>query len=93
MVVAMAACQQRGSGGGSGQRVSSATVAGMAVAATATTMLSPRAATVAMKTLAATATAGAQATINNELKGGGNGRRRQQRWLGHGQCRHWRRLK
>jgi hypothetical protein len=43
---------------------------GMAEAAATTTMLLLRAAAVAMKTLAATAMAGAQTTINNQLKAG-----------------------
>ena len=40
----------------------------MAAAAVATTVLPSRAAVVAMKTLTATAMAGAQTTINNQLK-------------------------
>jgi hypothetical protein len=43
-------------------------VAGIAAAATATTVLQPRAAKVATKTLAVTAMAGKQTTINNQLK-------------------------
>ncbi len=62
--VAAAACWQRGGGGG--QRVGSATAAGMAAAVT-TTVLPPRATAVAMKTPTATAMAGAQITINNQL--------------------------
>jgi hypothetical protein len=40
----------------------------MAAAAVATTMLPPRATAVAMKTPTATAMAGAQTTINHQLK-------------------------
>jgi hypothetical protein len=44
------------------------TAAGMAAAAAATAVLPPRAAAVATKTLVATAMAGEQTTINNQLK-------------------------
>ena len=46
----------------------SATPAGMAEAAAATTVLPPRAATVVMKTLAVTTMVGAQTTIYNQIK-------------------------
>ncbi len=66
-----------GSSGGDGQRINSATPAGMATAAVdaATTVLPPRAAMVAMKTPAVTAMAGAQTTINNQLKAANGGGR------------------
>jgi hypothetical protein len=57
-----------GGSGGGGQRVNSATPVGMAAVADATTVLPPLAAMVAMKTLMVTAMAGAQTTINNQLK-------------------------
>jgi len=59
--------RQRGGGGG-GQRVGSATASGMAAVAAATAVLPPRAAAVAMKSPAVTVMAGAQTTINNQLK-------------------------
>ena len=49
------------------QRIGSAMAVGMAAAAIATTVLPRRATAVAMKTLMATAMAGAQTTINNQL--------------------------
>ena len=71
--VAVTACRQHGSGSGGGcgcgrQCVASATPTGMAVVAAATAMLPPHTTTVAMKTPAVTAMAGAHTTINNQLK-------------------------
>ncbi len=66
VAAAAAACWQRSSGGG--QHIDNATVVGMATAAIATAVLPPRAATVAMKIPEVTALAGAQTTINNQLK-------------------------
>ena len=64
-----AACDvTRAGGGGGGQHVGSTTAAGMAATATAIAVLPPCVAAVAMKTPAATAMAGAQTTINNQLK-------------------------
>ena len=61
-------CGQQQHAGGGKQRVGSTTAAGMAAAAVITAVLPPLAATVAMKTPAAKAMAGAQTTINNQLK-------------------------
>jgi hypothetical protein len=66
--VATAACRQCSCKGGGRQHVGSATAAGMAVAAAATAVLPPRAAAMATKKPMATAMAGAQTTINNQLK-------------------------
>ena len=65
---AVAACWQRGGGGGGKHRISSVMVVGMAKAAAATAVLPPCAAAVALKTPTATVIAGAQTTINNQLK-------------------------
>ena len=64
---AVAAGRQRGVGSSS-RPLNSATPAGMARAAAATAMLRLHAAAVVMKTPAATAIAGSQTTINNQLK-------------------------
>jgi hypothetical protein len=65
---AVAALRQHGSDGGLEQRVGSATLARMAVAAATPALLPPHAAMVATKTPAATAMAGSQTTINNQLE-------------------------
>ena len=58
----------RSGGGGGGQRIGRGTRAGITTAAATTAVLPLRTATVAMKTPAATAMAGAQTTVNNQLK-------------------------
>jgi hypothetical protein len=57
-----------GGGGGSGQGIDSLTPVGMAVAVAATVILPPRSTTVAKKTLALTAMAGAQTIMLIALK-------------------------
>ncbi len=64
-----------GGTGGGGQRVHSETSAGMAGVAAANAVLPPCADTVVIKTLEVTVMAGAQTTINNQLKAANSGGR------------------
>jgi hypothetical protein len=74
-MAAAASGKGRGSSGGDWQRVSSVMPAGMVAVAAATAVLPSCVASAAMKTPAVTAMAGAQTTINNQLKAADGGGR------------------